>query len=209
MHDGPAHGGEHRNLGAGHGGGEEFLVLEGVFQDEHGDYPAGSYVRNPPTTRHTPGSEPGCVIFVKLWQFDPGDRTEGAVGGGVAVAADDGHARQGKALLGADDVDDALAAVELVVIFEAEVAGVVGSRAREQLFVHDPLVQRVLVERPSKKNAQQLAGRTENMRWVNFDGPQTLINRFADVVITEAMPNSASSAAASACQQHVARGVAA
>lgn len=59
-----------------HGGGEEFLVLEGVFQDEHGDYPAGSYVRNPPTSRHTPGSKLGCVIFVKLWQFDPADRTE-------------------------------------------------------------------------------------------------------------------------------------
>jgi len=58
-----------------HGGGEEFLVLDGVFQDEHGDYPAGSYIRNPPTSRHTPGSEPGCVIFVKLWQFDPNDRT--------------------------------------------------------------------------------------------------------------------------------------
>jgi tRNA-2-methylthio-N6-dimethylallyladenosine synthase len=51
-------------------------------------------------------------------------------------------------------------------------------------------VQRVLVERPSKKNAQQLAGRTENMRWVNFDGPQTLINDFANVLITEALPNS-------------------
>jgi tRNA-2-methylthio-N6-dimethylallyladenosine synthase len=51
-------------------------------------------------------------------------------------------------------------------------------------------VQRVLVERPSKRNSQQLAGRTQNMRWVNFDGPQTLFNRFADVVITEAMPNS-------------------
>jgi hypothetical protein len=59
-----------------HGGGEEFLVLEGVFQDEHGDYPPGSYVRNPPTTRHTPGSAPGCTIFVKLWQFDAADRTE-------------------------------------------------------------------------------------------------------------------------------------
>lgn len=58
-----------------HGGGEEFLVLEGVFQDERGDYPAGTYVRNPPTSRHTPGSEPGCIIFVKLWQFDPDDRT--------------------------------------------------------------------------------------------------------------------------------------
>jgi len=51
-------------------------------------------------------------------------------------------------------------------------------------------VQRVLVERPSKKNASQLAGRTENMRWVNFDGPETLINQFADVLITEALPNS-------------------
>ncbi len=57
-----------------HAGGEEFLVLEGIFQDEHGDYPAGSYIRNPPTTHHTPGSAPGCVIFVKLWQFDPADR---------------------------------------------------------------------------------------------------------------------------------------
>lgn len=57
-----------------HHGGEEFLVLEGVFQDEHGDYPAGSYLRNPPQSRHTPGSESGCIIFVKLWQFDPDDR---------------------------------------------------------------------------------------------------------------------------------------
>jgi ChrR-like protein with cupin domain len=58
-----------------HGGGEEFLVLDGVFSDEHGDFPAGSYIRNPPTSRHTPGSVPGCTIFVKLWQFDPDDRT--------------------------------------------------------------------------------------------------------------------------------------
>ncbi len=57
-----------------HGGGEEFLVLDGVFQDEHGDFPKGSYIRNPPTSEHTPGSEPGCTIFVKLWQFDPDDR---------------------------------------------------------------------------------------------------------------------------------------
>jgi len=58
-----------------HGGGEEFIVLEGVFQDEHGDYPPGSYVRNPPSSRHTPGSAQGCIIFVKLWQFAPEDRT--------------------------------------------------------------------------------------------------------------------------------------
>jgi hypothetical protein len=56
-----------------HGGGEEFLVLDGVFQDEHGDYPTGSYVRNPPQTFHTPGSRTGCTILVKLWQFAPSD----------------------------------------------------------------------------------------------------------------------------------------
>lgn len=59
-----------------HTGGEEFVVLEGVFQDEHGDYSAGTYVRNPPTSQHTPGSDDGCVIFVKLWQFDMNDRTQ-------------------------------------------------------------------------------------------------------------------------------------
>jgi tRNA-2-methylthio-N6-dimethylallyladenosine synthase len=51
-------------------------------------------------------------------------------------------------------------------------------------------VQRVLVERPAKKDPRQLAGRTENMRWVNFDGPPTLIGRFADVLVTEALPHS-------------------
>ncbi|MGD9618281.1 MAG: cupin domain-containing protein [Alphaproteobacteria bacterium] len=59
-----------------HGGGEEFLVLEGVFQDEHGEFPAGSYVRNPPISRHTPSSSTGCILFVKLWQFDLTDRQE-------------------------------------------------------------------------------------------------------------------------------------
>ncbi|HXV25722.1 MAG TPA: cupin domain-containing protein [Alphaproteobacteria bacterium] len=67
-----------------HGGGEEFLVLEGVFQDEAGDFPAGTYVRNPPQSRHTPGSTPGCVLFVKLWQFDPNDRK--------SLRIDSGHA---------------------------------------------------------------------------------------------------------------------
>lgn len=58
-----------------HTGGEEFLVLDGEFQDEHGDFPAGSYIRNPPRSSHTPGSERGCTILVKLWQFDLNDRT--------------------------------------------------------------------------------------------------------------------------------------
>ena len=51
-------------------------------------------------------------------------------------------------------------------------------------------VQRVLVEKPSRRNARELAGRTENMRWVNFVGPPALVNRFAMVQITEARPNS-------------------
>ncbi len=58
-----------------HTGGEEFIVLDGVFSDEHGDFPAGSYVRNPPTSAHTPHSTNGATIFVKLWQFAPEDRT--------------------------------------------------------------------------------------------------------------------------------------
>jgi anti-sigma factor ChrR (cupin superfamily) len=66
-----------------HGGGEEFLVLDGVFQDEHGDYPAGCYVRNPPTSAHTPRSAPGCTLFVKLWQFDPDDRTDVRIDAGT------------------------------------------------------------------------------------------------------------------------------
>jgi anti-sigma factor ChrR (cupin superfamily) len=59
-----------------HDGGEEYLVLEGVFQDETGDFAKGSYVRNPPTTRHQPSAAAGAVIFVKLHQFDADDRTE-------------------------------------------------------------------------------------------------------------------------------------
>ena len=50
--------------------------------------------------------------------------------------------------------------------------------------------QSVLVEKPSKKDPRQLSGRTENMRWVNFDGDPSLIGGFVDVVITEALPNS-------------------
>jgi len=59
-----------------HTGGEEYLVLDGVFQDEHGDFPAGTYVRNPPTSSHTPSSAPGATILVKLWQFDMDDRRQ-------------------------------------------------------------------------------------------------------------------------------------
>lgn len=56
-----------------HPGGEEIFVLEGVFSDEHGDYPAGTYLRNPAGTSHAPFSKEGCTLFVKLHQFQEGD----------------------------------------------------------------------------------------------------------------------------------------
>ena len=59
-----------------HGGGEEIFVLDGIFSDEHGDYPAGTYIRNPIGTTHKPHSEDGCEIFVKLHQFDKGDKAQ-------------------------------------------------------------------------------------------------------------------------------------
>ncbi len=52
-----------------HARGEEFFVLRGVFSDEHGDYPRGTYVRSPWDSRHQPFSERGCEIFVKLRQL--------------------------------------------------------------------------------------------------------------------------------------------
>ena len=52
-----------------HAGGEEILVLEGVFSDESGDHAAGSYLRNPPGSDHAPFSREGCLLFVKLRQF--------------------------------------------------------------------------------------------------------------------------------------------
>ncbi len=56
-----------------HGGGEEILVIEGGFSDEYAHYPAGTYLRNPPGSQHSPASQTGCLLLVKLWQFCPGD----------------------------------------------------------------------------------------------------------------------------------------
>jgi len=53
--------------------GEEILVLQGVFSDHTGDYPAGTYFRNPEGFRHAPFSEAGCTILVKLHQFQAED----------------------------------------------------------------------------------------------------------------------------------------
>ena len=56
-----------------HQNGEEFFVLDGIFSDEYGDYPKGTYVRNPHDSCHSPFSKDGCKIFVKLRQFQKDD----------------------------------------------------------------------------------------------------------------------------------------
>lgn len=57
-----------------HPGGEEILVLSGTFSDEHGDFPEGWYLRNPPGSMHRPSSREGALIFVKLRQMAPGEQ---------------------------------------------------------------------------------------------------------------------------------------
>lgn len=79
-----------------HEKGEEFLVLDGVFSDQGGDFGAGCYVRNPPGSRHAPFTREGCTIFVKLRQM-PDDETETQVrataGAGFEPTAIDGLAQ--------------------------------------------------------------------------------------------------------------------
>jgi anti-sigma factor ChrR (cupin superfamily) len=75
-----------------HGRGEEILVLDGEFRDEHGVYPAGTYIRNPWGTRHSPFSPSGCVLFVKLRQMPEDDRESVVLDVAVAhCALDDRH----------------------------------------------------------------------------------------------------------------------
>lgn len=57
-----------------HDGGEEIFVLDGCFADGAGEYPAGTYLRNPPGSEHAPYSKAGCTLFVKLRQFAKTDR---------------------------------------------------------------------------------------------------------------------------------------
>lgn len=59
-----------------HPGGEEILVLSGVFSDEHHDFPEGWYLRNPPGSSHRPSSREGALIFVKLWQMAEDDTAQ-------------------------------------------------------------------------------------------------------------------------------------
>ena len=94
----------------GHERGEEIFVLEGDLRDEHGAYPAGTYLRNPPGSAHAPGSTGGCVLFVKLRHLDPDDtqrvvvdtgRTQWRQGlvGGLSVLPLAGHGTEHTALV--------------------------------------------------------------------------------------------------------------
>ena len=74
-----------------HGQGEEILVLDGEFRDEHGIYPAGTYLRNPWGTRHSPFSPHGCLLFVKLRQMPAADRQTVVVEGAFARCVLDGE----------------------------------------------------------------------------------------------------------------------
>lgn len=71
----------------GHDGGEEFLVLDGVFSDASGNYGSGFYVRNPAGTSHQPYTEEGCTILVKLRQFQHLDRKQ------LSIATHNGSVR--------------------------------------------------------------------------------------------------------------------
>ncbi len=72
-----------------HPAGEEFLVLSGTFEDEHGIYPEGSYVKNPPQSHHAPSSREGCTLFVKLQHLRADDSRR------VVLRPSDYHWRQG------------------------------------------------------------------------------------------------------------------
>ncbi len=79
-----------------HPDGEEILVLDGVFSDEHGDYPAGAYLLNPTGFRHAPRSKAGCVLFVRLRQYG-GQRAHIVID--TANAAWEPHAAEGIEIL--------------------------------------------------------------------------------------------------------------
>ena len=66
-----------------HPEGEEILVLSGVFSDEHGDYPKGTYLLNPDGSQHAPFSDPGCTLFVRLRQYPGADRPQICVPSGA------------------------------------------------------------------------------------------------------------------------------
>jgi len=95
-------------------------------------------------------------------------------------------ARPGTPAAGLPDMTSLAVKKARLARLQARIAELADGRSREMV----GSVQRILVERPSRKDARQMAGRTQNNRVVNFPGGERLIGQFVDVRITEALPNS-------------------
>ena len=114
-----------------HPDGEEILVLDGVFSDEHGDWPAGTYLLNPEGFRHAPFSREGCVLFVKLRQFPGRTREHVATAHrGAAVATDGARRSRGAAAVFAGGVRRLDAARALGAAARASAASTYADRRR-------------------------------------------------------------------------------
>ena len=106
-----------------HGGGEEFLVLEGIFNDERGAYPAGTYVRNPPGSQHHPFTYEGCTLLVKLWWMHADDDVP------VTVDTSDASAWWATELAGISRLDLHADATEIDLMLVMEPGAVLPSRS--------------------------------------------------------------------------------
>lgn len=171
-----------------HTGGEEFIVLDGVFQDEHGDFSAGSYIRNPPQSSHTPGSDQGCIIFVKLWQFQPDDRQHICINmNDKPTSIFDNHAGIRQIELFKDGYED-VKLLDWDADYEATIEAVGGI----ELFVlsgdikeqDDVLVKNSWLRLPMGMNLQAKAGKTGAKIWMktgNLKDVQNQIDRVESV----------------------------
>ena len=161
-----------------HSGGEEFIVLEGTFQDEHGDYPAGTYVRNPVGTHHIPRSDEGCTIFVKLWQFDPEDQDQFAIDlNSVPLAADLDRPGVSSSVLAARDYEN-VALEQWAPRMTATLFGEGGAEALvldgEVSLADDVYAQYDWIRLPAGKSAELPAGKKGARLWIKRDHLRTI-----------------------------------
>ncbi|MEM9085275.1 MAG: cupin domain-containing protein [Pseudomonadota bacterium] len=161
-----------------HSGGEEFIVLEGTFQDEHGDYPAGTYVRNPVGTHHIPRSDEGCIIFVKLWQFDPEDQDQFAVDlSSVPMAADPDRTGVSSTVLAAREYEN-VALEQWAPHTSSTLFGDGGAEAlvlEGQVSVMDDVyAQHDWIRLPAGKPAELTAGEYGARLWIKRDHLRTI-----------------------------------
>ncbi|MEO1047501.1 MAG: cupin domain-containing protein [Pseudomonadota bacterium] len=161
-----------------HSGGEEFIVLEGTFQDEHGDYPAGTYVRNPIGTHHIPRSDEGCTIFVKLWQFDPEDQDQFAIDlSSVPMAADPDRTGVSSAVLAAREYEN-VALEQWAPHTSSTLFGDGGAEALvlegQVSVIDDVYAQHDWIRLPAGKPAELTAGENGARLWIKRDHLRTI-----------------------------------